>query len=266
MGIFQLMWRRALRRLSRGLVLRRRLPVEFGRAPILVSPEAMLSYWKSDLGKVDPFLLSMVHALVRPQMTVWDIGANVGLFSFAAATIASSVVAVEADTWLASLLHRSSLLNCLPVTVVPAAVAAQLGVASLCISKDGRASNSLIGEGPAQTVIAITMDWMLERFAAPQLVKIDIEGMEYEALRGATNLLLRQRPAILCEVTRNHDAVGELLRAADYSLYAARAADRTQLRRPSIETLALPRELTMQAQQSAQHEAFGPQGRHTERP
>lgn len=115
-------------------------------------------------------------------------------------------------------------------------------------------------------MVAITLDWMLERFAAPQLVKIDIERMEYEALRGATNLLLRQRPAILCEVTRNHDAVGELLRAADYSLYAARAADRTQLRRPSIETLALPRELTMQAQQSAQHEAFGPQVRHTERP
>jgi FkbM family methyltransferase len=242
-GTFQLMWRRALKRLSRGVVLRRRLPVEFGSAPILVSPEAMLSYWKTDLGKVDPFLLSMVHGLVRPQMTVWDIGANVGLFSFAAATIASRVIAVEADTWLASLLHRSSLLNCLPVTVVPAAVAAQLGVASLCISKDGRASNSLIGEGPAQTVIAITMDWMLERFAAPQVVKIDVEGMEYEALLGASNLL-RQRPAILCEVTRNHDAVGELLRAADYTLYAARAAQRTQLQRPSIETLALPRELT----------------------
>lgn len=64
MGIFQLMWRRALRRLSRGLVLRRRLPVEFGRAPILVSPEAMLSYWKSDLGKVDPFLF---RQLSRPN-------------------------------------------------------------------------------------------------------------------------------------------------------------------------------------------------------
>jgi FkbM family methyltransferase len=156
------------------------------------------------------------------------------------------VVAVEADTWLASLLHRSSLLNCLPVTVVPAAVAAELGVAALRISEGGRASNSLIGEGPAQTVVAITMDWMLERFAAPQLVKIDVEGMEYEALIGASNLLLRQRPAILCEVTRNHDAVGELLRAAGYTLYAARAAERTQLQRPSIETLALPRELATQ--------------------
>jgi hypothetical protein len=70
--------------------------------------------------------------------------------------------------------------------------------------------------------------------------------MEYEALRGATNPLLRRRPAIQCEVTRNHDAVGQLLRTADYTLYAARAADRTQLQRPSIETLALPRELTTQ--------------------
>ena len=39
-----------------------------------------------------------------------------------------------------------------------ATVAAELGVAALHISEGGRASNSLNGEGPAQTVIGITMD------------------------------------------------------------------------------------------------------------
>jgi FkbM family methyltransferase len=232
------MLRQILRRASRGVVLKRRLPAEFGRAPILVSPEAMLGYWRVDLGKVDPYLLSMVRTLVRPGMTVWDIGANVGLFSFAAASTAARVIAVEADTWLANLVHRSSLMNGLPVTVLPAAVAADQGVVELHVSHDGRASNSLNGDGPAQTVVAVTLDWMLEEFPAPQVVKIDVEGMELEALKGAS-ALLQHKPTILCEVTRNHEAVGELLRSAGYTLFAARVAERTPILRPSIETLAV---------------------------
>jgi hypothetical protein len=80
---------------------------------------------------------------------------------------------------------------------------------------------------------------MLEQFPAPAVVKIDIEGMEFDALKGAANLLGR-KPIILCEVTRNHDAIGELLRNAGYVLYAARALERQPIRRPSIETLAVP--------------------------
>lgn len=81
-----------------------------------VSPNSALGYWRLDIGKVDPFLLSMVSELVKPKMTVWDIGTNVGLFSFAAASLGATVLACEADTWLANLIHRSVLMNNLPVT------------------------------------------------------------------------------------------------------------------------------------------------------
>jgi FkbM family methyltransferase len=233
------MVRRVLQRLSRGIILKRKLPDEFGRASMYVSPEAMLGYWRWDLGKVDPYLLSMVRTLVRPGMTVWDIGANVGLFSFAAAATASRVVAVEADTWLANLIHRSSLLNQLPVTVLPAALNSTGGIAELHLSTEGRASNSLRGNGPTQTAVAVTLDWMLERFEAPQVIKIDVEGFELETLRGGTQLL-RCKPIILCEVTQNHEAVGDLLRSAGYTLFAARVPERKPITRPSIETLAVP--------------------------
>ena len=113
--------RRIAKRLSRGIVLKRHLPREFGGVPVLVSPECALGYWRFNLASVDPFLLSMAKELVRPGMTVWDVGANAGLFCFAAAGLGAQVVAVEADTWLANLLHRSALLNRLPVTVLPAA-------------------------------------------------------------------------------------------------------------------------------------------------
>ena len=231
--------RKILRNLSRGVVLKRHLPPEFGSAPVLVSPESALGYWRRDIGKVDPFLLSMVRELIRPQMAVWDIGANVGLFSFGAAALGSRVLAVEADTWLAHLLQRSVQLNGLPVTVLPAAIADTLGVAPLYLSPEGRASNSLAGRGVSQTVVTLTLDWILEHFPPPQVLKIDVEGMEYAVLKGASKLL-EQRPIIFCEVTQNHDGVGRVLRDAGYTLYAARETERLPLQRPSCDTLALP--------------------------
>jgi len=231
--------RQIFRKLSRGVVLERHLPSEFGHAAILVSPESALGYWRRDIGKVDPFLLSMVRELVRPEMTVWDIGANVGLFSFAAAALGSRVLAVEADTWLAHLLQRSVLLNKLPVTVLPAAIADRPGVSSLHLSQEGRASNSLMGKGPTQPVVTVTLDWILDHFSAPQVLKIDVEGTEYAVLKGASKLL-EQRPIILCEVTQSHDCIGRLLRDAGYTLYAARESERNPLQRPSCDTLALP--------------------------
>jgi FkbM family methyltransferase len=235
------MLRQLLKNLSRGVVLKRRLPPEFGGAPILVTPDSALSYWRRDLSKIDPFLLSMVQEIVSTGMTVWDIGANVGLFSFAAASIGAQVIAVEPDTWLANLIFRSTLLNGLPVTVLPAAVTDCHGISHLSISKDGRASNSLtIGAGAGQPVVSVTLDWMLEYFAPPQVLKIDVEGHEHAVLRGARKVL-DARPTIFCEVTDNHDEIRELLLRANYEFYAARSTERLPLARPSRDTLAIPR-------------------------
>ena len=232
--------RRILKTLGRNVVLKRHLPREFGSAPLFVSPDSALGYWRSDIAKVDPFLLSMVRELVRPEMTVWDIGANIGLFSFAAAALGAHVVAVEADIWLANLMHRSTLLNKLRVTVLPAAVSDSAGVSKLYLSDQGKASNSLRGNGPAQTVVTVTLDWMLDHFPAPQVLKIDVEGMEYAVLSGARKVF-QCRPLILCEVTEHHDLIGELLRGSDYEYYAAREGKRQPLRRPSRDTLAVPK-------------------------
>jgi len=233
------MMRRVLKAISRDVVLRRHLPPELGGVPILVSPDCALAYWRRDIRSVDPYLLSMARELVRPGMTVWDIGANVGLFSFAAAGLGASVLAVEGDTWLANLLHRSVAINQLPVTVLPAAVGETIGIGRLQLSKEGRASNSLKGSAEGgQAVMMVTLDWILEHFPTPQLIKIDIEGMEYAALQGA-NRTLERKPTLLCEVTQNHEDIGRILSSAGYTMYPARRKDRFPLKRPSVETLAV---------------------------
>lgn len=85
------------------------------------------------------------------------------------------------------------------------------------------------------------MDWMLEQFPAPQLIKIDIEGMEYAALAGAGNVLKLQ-PTILCEVTKNNELVGKILKENGYTMYAARGSGKelTPLDQPYFDTLAYP--------------------------
>jgi FkbM family methyltransferase len=249
--------RSLLERLSRGRVVRRRLPAAHGGHALYVSPDAAMKLWQRDLGAVDPFLLKMAADLVRPGMTVWDVGANVGLFAFASAFAAGPsgrVLAVEADPWLAGLLERSARTAPPPyarVEVLSAAASDAPGTVELCIAKRGRAGNHLKAvAGSTQTggtrevrqVTAVTLDGLLARSPAPQVVKIDTEGAELLCLRGGGRLLREIRPLLLCEVAEeNASAVGDLLRDHGYSMFDANSPGREPLDRPAWNTLALPK-------------------------
>src|SRR5438270_12601633 len=100
--------RRLAERLSRGVVLQRRLPADLQRLPLFVTPEAGLRHWLG-LSRVDPHLFRMARELVEPGSVVWDVGANVGLFAFSAAVragVTGLVLTIEPDVWLADLMNR----------------------------------------------------------------------------------------------------------------------------------------------------------------
>jgi FkbM family methyltransferase len=244
--------RRVLENLSRGVVLKRRLPKRFGGASIFVSPDASLQFWKPTLESSTP-LFESVAELVKPGDVIWDIGANVGLFSFSAAYLAGPtgrVLAVEPDSFLSGLLHRSAATlpaNCAAVDVLSIAVSDSVGIARLNIAKRGRAANSL-GAGSSQTggfrasqsTLCLTLDWLLRYFPAPKVVKIDVEGLELSVLRGATTVLTEARPRIHCEIRT--DPAFDLLKSYGYALFDA---DQPMLARRALErraynTVALP--------------------------
>ncbi len=243
--------------LSRGVVLRRRLPSKFGRLPLYVTPEAGLRYW-GPMSRVDPVLYRVAEELVKPGSIVWDVGANVGLFSFCAAALAGrsgSVLAIEPDFWLAQLITRSSQalakekVSCADVRVLCASASDSNRISGLEIAERARASNHLVeatgstqaeAERYTQLSISVTLDSLLERFPPPSVLKIDVETHEASVLRGAPRLLRDFHPAIWCEVSaQNSPEVTELLLSAGYELYGAATVPHPRIGRAWFNTLAL---------------------------
>jgi hypothetical protein len=92
-------------------------------------------------------------------------------------------------------------------------------------------------------VPTITLDSLLDYFAAPRLVKIDVEGAEAIVLRGANRLLSECRPLIYIEVCDEPlDEVTSVLRRYDYRLYDGDADDAEEISRCVFNTLAVPQE------------------------
>lgn len=224
--------RRTAEVLSRRSRFRKRLPAEFGKRSIVVSAANQLSVYKPGRAGYDSILLRWAQELVSPGMTVWDVGANMGLFTFPAAARGARVRSFEPDAFNQDLLHASRSLNPdLDVRVIPAAASRVSGFATFNVSQRGRSANGLShieqgGDtgGVRQTydVITVALDAMLEILDPPDLVKIDTEGAEVEVLEGAQRLLHDLRPNWIIEVAgANTEKIWTIMHAADYRCHDA---------------------------------------------
>lgn len=198
----------------------------------------------------DPVLTSFAKTAVRDGSVVWDIGANVGLFTFAAAGLAGStgiVVAVEPDTWLAGNLRRASRWNpsAARIVVIPAAIADRNGLNEFVVTNNARATNYIVqargssitgGVREHQMVPTLTLDCLAEALPKPMVLKIDVEGAEILVLAGAQSVL-ETRPTILIEsFDRTRDAVHRTLSKYDYRYIDA--ATGQPCSRPVFNTIA----------------------------
>jgi hypothetical protein len=89
----------------------------------------------------------------------------------------------------------------------------------------------------------VRLDDLLLVSREPKLVKIDVEGAEAMALRGARALLRDARPVLYCEVGEEQNTeVTCILREAGYVLFDGdcRAAQRVPRDRCVFNTLAIP--------------------------
>lgn len=149
-------------------------------------------------------------AYLDPTDVFYDIGANIGLVALHAARRCRTV-AFEPDPAFRSRLQRNQELNpSVAMDVLPVAIADYDGTVTLFTDGADGNSPSLVrqrGEEQSVEVQAQTLDTLVAggTLPRPTVLKMDIEGAEILALRGAKHLLHSPRPprALFVEI---HDA------------------------------------------------------------
>jgi FkbM family methyltransferase len=164
-------------------------------------------------GEIDPNEFSFLADVLKPGMSVVDVGANEGLFTlFFRKRVGPGgrVIALEPSERELVHLRRNLRINrFLDVDVVPLAVSDHVGRARLNLAEAGHAGHNALGTPAAPWVSVVdqvevevsTLDSLSDAQNWPRidLIKMDIEGSELRALRGADRLLARDRPMLLLE-------------------------------------------------------------------
>jgi FkbM family methyltransferase len=173
------------------------------------------------LGTFEPWVQQAICEQLRAGSIAWDIGAFTGFHTLLMRKIAgnSRVVAVEPDHENRRILYENVRLNGYgDVQVINSPVLGHAGAARLERDAD-RPSMTWAAADSSGDLKGVGLDDLLAICPAPSLVKMDIEGMEGEALAGAEKLVRYVRPVWIVE---KHGEGGEhaqlTLQAAGYEV------------------------------------------------
>lgn len=181
-----------------------RLPADLGGAAFVCDLHDTIAREVCFTGRYEPQETQLVQRLLGSGMVVADVGANWGYFTLVCAHLVGStgrVIALEPHPHLASLLAENVAANGLSqVEVLHVAAGARSEVRSF-VGFDGRHGNwgvsraARASEVPDFECPSVALDALLDDRAAGRidLVKIDIEGAEVEAIRGMAAGLARHR-------------------------------------------------------------------------
>jgi FkbM family methyltransferase len=180
------------------------------------------------LGDLEVPMQEALHRTVAPGSTVFDVGANIGFFSVLAGRLTGPggrVVGFEPVPDVAQLARAAVARNGMAghVAIRAQAVGATAGVEQLHVVGEASWSH-LASRGRHPDTVAtidvevVTLDGLLDAGPAPDVVKLDVEGAEVDAFRGATRLLEEHRPTLIVELHETNAEVADLLEDAGYAL------------------------------------------------
>ncbi len=197
-------------------------------------------FWRGWIGH-EPEVMRWWGRLALDAKTVLDIGANTGCFAFTAKALNpdATVHAFEPVSRIAERIGVNCEVSGLDVKVFQQAVADEVG--EVLIHDPGGANaysasldaNFLPGDKDSYPVPVVTVDDHCARHGVePDLIKVDVEGIEGRLLLGARQTLLSLQPLIVCEWTRSsaeHAAARDLLEEAGYVVIDPATGGKTTL-------------------------------------
>lgn len=183
---------------------------------------SLRKYGECSIGETKLFEL-----IVLPGSTVLEVGANIGMHTIGLSRQvgpAGTVHAFEPQRIVFQALCANLALNSCPNVFSHQAAVGSVGGSLLVPWLDpATPANfgglSLLGAKAGETVPMLTVDGL--ELGACHLIKVDVEGMEAEVLRGAAGTIGRFRPLLYVENDRDEGSAEliALIQSYDYRLY-----------------------------------------------
>jgi FkbM family methyltransferase len=155
----------------------------------------------------DPAQVAELDAFLdtcRPGMQLFDLGAHYGLFSLAAARAGGTSVAVDPSAHALAMTVVGARLNGLadrirPVHAAAAAAPGSMEMVDTGVQARGYFVQPTPDHGPRERtrVDTVSVDSLADAGGAPTHLKVDVEGFEEDALRGAERTLAGRAPPIV---------------------------------------------------------------------
>lgn len=152
------------------------------------------------LGSYEAEKMAQFVRALRAGHVVYDIGANVGVYSLAASRLVGTkgrVLAVEPLPRNLAFLRRHVQMNhCANVTLLPVALSDENGTALFDNDTDAFQGH-LSANGRLEVPVARLDDIVkIEKLPPPGVIKMDVEGAEAKVLAGGENMISQFRPLI----------------------------------------------------------------------
>ena len=178
-------------------------------------------------GTLEPPVQEALRRLLAPGDVFYDIGANVGFFTLVGGRLvgpAGRVVAFEPVPWCANAVGRNIELNGFEHAEIRAeAVGAADGSARLFVVGEASWSHlestgrhADVREEIDVAVVSIDSLVAAGTIPPPDVMKIDTEGAELQAIEGARATIAAHRPAIVCELHDTNEAFVALMDELGY--------------------------------------------------
>lgn len=181
---------------------------------VFATPNELCRYRAGSFSSKEPDTLTWLEG-IPPDAVLWDVGANVGLYSIYAAKKGARVFAFEPSVFNLELLARNIFLNGLQerITIVPVALSNGIGPSLFRMSSTAwGGALSTFGQdfdqhgGKLKSIfeyqtMGVTMDdaVSLLNIPAPRYIKMDVDGIEHFILRGGAQIL-KQVESVLVEI------------------------------------------------------------------